>query len=37
LYILIVGGLQEGPGKTFWWSWKVLEKSWNFFMSVKVW
>ena len=33
---LNVGGLQKGPGKTYWWCWKVLEKSWNF-LSLKVW
>jgi len=31
-----VGGLREGPGKTFRWSWEVLKKFWNF-LSVKMW
>jgi len=31
LFVLLNTAAQQGPGKTFWGSWKVLEKSGNIF------
>jgi len=31
-----IAALQQRPGKTFWGSWEVLEKSWNF-LELKNW